>query len=154
MPRPTTKNRTKSPASRPAAKSAASSSKSVTPGRRPRPLLAPTTPLITYLLTLPGVTEDIKWQDNLCLMVGGRMFAIFDCDSPETFAFKCTPEEFDELVERPGIIPAPYAARFHWVKVTTKGALKAAEAKKLVTKARALIVECLPAKARAAIGQG
>ena len=119
--------------------------------RRTRPLLAPTTPLITHLLGLPGVTEDIKWQDNLCLMVGGKMFAIFDCDSPETYAFKCTPEEFDELVERPNIIPAPYAARFHWVKVTKKGALKAAEAKKYVTKARELVLECLPAKKRAHI---
>jgi predicted DNA-binding protein (MmcQ/YjbR family) len=122
--------------------------------RRARPLLAPTTSLITHLLTLPGVTEDVKWQDNLCLMVGGKMFAIFDCDSPETYAFKCTPEEFDQLTERPNIIPAPYAARFHWVKVTKKGALKAAEAKKLVTKARALVLECLPAKKRAAIEAG
>jgi predicted DNA-binding protein (MmcQ/YjbR family) len=119
--------------------------------RRPRPLLAPTTPLITYLLSLPGVTEDIKWGDNLCLMVGGKMFAIFDCDSPDTFAFKCTPEEFDQLTERPNIIPAPYAARFHWVKVMRKGALKAAEAKKLVANARSLVLECLPTKKRAEI---
>jgi hypothetical protein len=37
------------------------------------------------------------------------------------------PEEFAELVERPGIIQAPYFARNQWVALETEDALTAAE---------------------------
>ena len=64
----------------------------------------------------PGVTEDVKWGADLVFSVGGKMFAVVCLEPPHTLAFKCTPEEFAELVERPGIIPAPYMARAMWVQ--------------------------------------
>lgn len=138
------KPRTK-PASKPTSKAAP---------KRPRPLLAPRSALIDCALALPGTSDDVKWQDNYVIMVGGKMFAIFECDAPSLYAFKCDPEDFERLCERPGIIPAPYAARFGWVKVMKPGALKAAEAKKLIAKAHGLVLACLPAKKRAEIERG
>ena len=67
---------------------------------------------------LPRVTEDIKWQHDLCFCVAGKMFAVVDLEPPHSIAFKCTPDTFGELVERPGIIPAPYMARNMWVQGT------------------------------------
>ena len=64
----------------------------------------------------PGVTEDVKWGSDLAFSVGGKMFAVVCLDPPHTLAFKCTPEDFAELVERPGVIPAPYLARAMWVQ--------------------------------------
>ena len=64
-------------------------------------------------------------------------------------SFKCTPEEFAELTERPGIIPAPYAARYHWVALETKDALTTSELKQQLRRSYDLVVEKLPRKIRA-----
>ena len=69
----------------------------------------------------PGVTEDVKWGCDLAFSVGGKMFAVVCLDPPHTLAFKCTPEDFAELVERPGVIPAPYLARAMWVQEQALG---------------------------------
>ena len=65
---------------------------------------------------LPDTTEDIKWGHDLCFCIGGKMFAVVNLEARHSIAFKCTPETFGELVERPGIIPAPYMARNMWVQ--------------------------------------
>lgn len=43
------------------------------------------------------------------------MFSVASLEPPFTFSMKVTPEEFEELVALPGIVPAPYVARYHWV---------------------------------------
>jgi predicted DNA-binding protein (MmcQ/YjbR family) len=67
-------------------------------------------------------------------------------------SFKCSPEEFAQLIERPGIIPAPYSARYHWVALETEDALTVSELKTLLRRSYDLVVEKLPKKARAALG--
>jgi predicted DNA-binding protein (MmcQ/YjbR family) len=69
----------------------------------------------------PGVTEDVKWGNDLVFSVGGKMFAAMDLEPPHSIAFKCSDEAFGDLVERPGIIPAPYLARAKWVQETEFG---------------------------------
>jgi predicted DNA-binding protein (MmcQ/YjbR family) len=66
-------------------------------------------------------------------------------------SFKCSPEEFAELTERPGIIPAPYSARYHWVALETQDALALAELEQLLRQSYRLVVEKLPKKASAAL---
>ncbi len=70
-----------------------------------------------YCLSLPHVTEDIKWEDDLVFSVGGKMFAVLALDPAfeNRLSFKCTPEEYAVLIERRDVIPAPYLARYHWV---------------------------------------
>ena len=71
-----------------------------------------------YCLSLPAVTEDVKWDNDLCFSVGGKMFCVTSLDPPFKIAFKVKDEEFDELSNMEGFIPAPYMARAKWVLVT------------------------------------
>ncbi|KAA0215880.1 MAG: hypothetical protein DYG94_06915 [Leptolyngbya sp. PLA3] len=108
--------------------------------------------LQTHCRSLVGVTEDIKWGDNLIFSVGGKMFAGFDTDGTRQFAFKCDDDDFDRLTEIDGIIPAPYSARFGWVKVMRRDALPPAQAKALLTRAHAVVAAGLSRKKRAELG--
>ncbi|MCU1381700.1 MAG: hypothetical protein JWL71_397 [Acidobacteria bacterium] len=97
---------------------------------------------------LPGVTEDVKWAHDLCFCVAGKMFTVISLERPHAIAFKCTPETFAEMVEREGIIPAPYLARHLWVQEQALGeTLERRELDALITTAYALVVATLP-KAR------
>lgn len=110
--------------------------------------------LSDFCRALPGTTEDIKWGDNLIFSVGGRMYAGFEVDDEDEFAFKCDEVDFDRLTTEHGeaIIPAPYAAKSGWVKVMKKGALKDAEARAFLRKAHSLIAACLSKKKRVVLG--
>ena len=73
---------------------------------------------------VPGVAgSDRRRQGeaDLVFSVGGKMFTVVCLDPPHTVAFKCTPDTFAELVERDGIIPAPYLARAMWVQERAAG---------------------------------
>ncbi|KAA9340227.1 MmcQ/YjbR family DNA-binding protein [Adhaeribacter soli] len=78
-------------------------------------------------LGFPAVTEDIKWGHDLCFSVGAKMFAVTGVDGPFTVSFKVTPEQFEELTAREGIVPAPYMARNFWVLAEDPNQLSAAE---------------------------
>ena len=94
---------------------------------------------------LPGVTEDIKWENHLCFNVGGKMFLITSPDeSPVTASFKTTEDKFGELSEREGFRPAPYLARNKWVKVDDIGRLTAEEGKELLELSYKLVRQKLP----------
>ena len=99
----------------------------------------------TICRALPDVTEDVKWGHDLCFCIAGKMFAVVGLEPPHSFAFKCTPETFGELVERPGIIPAPYMARNMWVMEEQLGdALERREVVALVRTSYDLVVSKLP----------
>ncbi len=66
---------------------------------------------------LPAVTEDIKWGNDLCFMVGGKMFCVILLESPFKVSFKVIDEEFEILTSKVGILPAPYAAKHKWILV-------------------------------------
>lgn len=100
---------------------------------------------------LPGTTEDIKWVDHLCFSVGGKMFAIFDVVDNGHVAFKADEIEFERLTRKRGIIPAPYAARFSWVKIVEHDAMAEKQVQACLRRSRELIIEKLPAKKRAAV---
>lgn len=101
---------------------------------------------------LPGVTEDIKWGNDLCFCVAGKMFAVVNVEAPHSVAFKCTPETFGELVERPGIVPAPYMARNMWVQEQQLGeALERRELEPLIKTSYELVVSKLPKRTQAQI---
>lgn len=108
-----------------------------------------------FCLSFPHSTEDVKWGNDLCFSVGGKMFCVtgMDASAAEKVSFKCTPEKFAELTEREGIIPAPYVARYHWVAVEDKNALDDDELEDLITKSYMLVFEKLPAGVRSEIAQ-
>jgi predicted DNA-binding protein (MmcQ/YjbR family) len=106
-----------------------------------------------FCTTLPGATVDIKWGADECHCVGGKMFAVFLLARGRgaTVSFKCDPSRFLELTDVPGIAPAPYLARAHWVQVAGAGALTDAQARELVARSHALVFAKLTRRDRDAI---
>lgn len=103
-------------------------------------------------LAFPHATESVQWGDNLVFKVGGKIFAIAPLEPAESWlSFKCSPEEFAEYVECPGIVPAPYLARAHWIALQSQDALTAAEVKRMLRRSYDLVFERLPKKARASL---
>jgi len=66
-------------------------------------------------------------------------------------SFKCTPEKFAELIERNGLAPAPYVARYHWVALESFDALPEKELKALLHNSYDLVFEKLPKKKKAGL---
>ena len=104
-----------------------------------------------HCLSFPHVTEVVLWGNDLVFKIGGKMFAVIGLDaaSDHCMSFKCTPEKFAELVERDGIVPAPYVARYHWVALERFNVLSEKELKSLLRTAYDLVFEKFPKKTKA-----
>jgi len=108
-----------------------------------------------FCLALPHTTEHIQWEIDLVFKVGGKMFAVVPTELARVcMSFKCSDEEFAELIERPGIIPAPYMARAKWVALEEADALTKGELERLLQSAHGLVFAKLPAKLRAQLSEG
>lgn len=80
------------------------------------------------------------------------MFAVLVLEPARVWlSLKATPEEFAELTERPGIIPAPYAARYYWIALESHDALPAGELKLLLRRSYELVFAKLPKKTRGSL---
>ena len=94
-----------------------------------------------FCMQLPGAREDYKWGGvRVFSVAGNKMFALLS----EGLAFKVAPELFLGMVDRPGIRPAPYLARAHWVSMNEPFPLGEAELRELLTCAHQLVVRRLP----------
>ena len=101
-------------------------------------------------LSLPNATEQVQWGKDLVFKVGGKMFCVC-CTEPVSppkvaLSFKCDDATFAELVERAGVIPAPYMAKHKWVAPEQFDTLGAAELKKLIRRAYEIVSAKLPKK--------
>jgi predicted DNA-binding protein (MmcQ/YjbR family) len=106
-------------------------------------------------LSLPHTTEQVQWEDNLVFKVGGRMYAVATLEpGAQWLSLKCGDEEFVELIERPGILPAPYLARAHWVALESENTLSRSELQQLLARGHALVFSKLPKKTQAALAAG
>lgn len=107
----------------------------------------------SYCLSFPHATEDIQWGDDLLFRIAGKIFAGTGLSAPSSnrISLKCTPEKFAELIERKGIIPAPYTARYHWVSAEFD-ALSDRELKALIKNSYEMVLSKLPKKARLQLG--
>lgn len=110
--------------------------------------------LQAYASALPHVTRVVQWGGCHVFKVAGKMFLIIVPDGAtiEGIIFKCTPEEFDALVENDGIIQAPYCAKRRWVKACDPAALREPELNARIRRSFDLVVAGLPKKTRAALG--
>lgn len=103
-----------------------------------------------FCLSLPHATEQVQWGNDLVFKVAGKMFAVANLNRAEEnkVSFKCTPEKFAELTEMPGIIPAPYSARYFWVNVQADDALRPNEVEDLIRQSHEMVFAKLPKKAQ------
>lgn len=103
--------------------------------------------------TLPSVTTDIKWEDHLCFNINEKMFFISSLDQkPTSASFKVSPEDFDLLVKKEGIIPAPYLARYKWVKIDDIQRLNKKEWTSYIEKSFYLVASKLSKKRQKELG--
>ena len=108
-----------------------------------------------FCLALPHTTEKLQWEDALVFKVGGKMYAVVSLEPDETWiSFKCSAEEFAALVERPGVVPAPYLARAQWIALETEDALSRDEIRRLLEEAHSLIFAKLPKSTQLALSRG
>lgn len=109
-----------------------------------------------YCLSFPHATENVQWGNDLVFKIAGKMFAvtIFEGASKYALSFKCTEEKFAELVERDGIDPAPYSARYHWVAVERFDVMSEKELKALLRNSYEMVLNKLPKKVRAELEGG
>jgi predicted DNA-binding protein (MmcQ/YjbR family) len=112
-----------------------------------------------FLLSLPHTVETIsetaRWGDKLVFRVGdqalgGKMFSQIDFleDGRAVLSFATEPEHFHELVERDGIIAAPYRARLCWIALMRWDAMRDPELKDLLRSASARTFAKLPKRTR------
>jgi len=77
--------------------------------------------LKTYCAGLPAATSLLHAApvNVLSYKVGGKTFAYFKTSEPEQwrFSFRAGSDRFLELTGMPGVKPARYMGRFHWVTI-------------------------------------
>lgn len=103
-----------------------------------------------YCLQFPHTTENVQWGADLCFKVDGKLFVVtvLEPGPPVRLSFKCSPEVFSELCERPGVRPAPYMARAQWVALEQLNTLPDSELRDLIAESYRLVWERLPKKRR------
>jgi predicted DNA-binding protein (MmcQ/YjbR family) len=105
-----------------------------------------------FCLSLAHTTEHIQWQDDLVFKVGGKMYAVARLEPGALWiSLKCSDDDFVELVERPGIIPAPYLARAHWIAIESENTVARTEMEQLLIRAHAIVFGKLPKKTQASL---
>ena len=102
----------------------------------------------------PGVSRDTKWGVDSVFSVGGKMFAVMPSDGSEGGRLSCkvADERFLELTDQPGIIPAPYLARAHWISIVEPQRFATAELEAFVLDAYTLVRAKLTKKLQVALG--
>jgi predicted DNA-binding protein (MmcQ/YjbR family) len=75
----------------------------------------------------PGASSKLYAAPSNILVyhAGGKKFAYFKTSQPEQWRFsvRTSPEYFLALTDVPGIKPARYMARFHWVTIVDVSAV-------------------------------
>lgn len=105
-----------------------------------------------FCLSLPAVTEDIKWGDNLVFSVAGKMFCLADLEPPLRVSLKVPEEQFHDLTARDGIIQAPYFARNLWITLSGECLDGTGEWFHLLRQSYTLVRSNLPRKVRDSLG--
>jgi predicted DNA-binding protein (MmcQ/YjbR family) len=109
----------------------------------------------SYCMAKPGTSEDFPFgEENLCLRVGGKIFAIADLvDQPFRVNLKCDPDRAIELREQyEDIIPGYHMNKKHWNTVYFEGSIPVSVLRELIDHSYQLILDSLKKSDRAALG--
>jgi predicted DNA-binding protein (MmcQ/YjbR family) len=84
----------------------------------------------------PGAAEALYGEPSnfLVYAVGGNKFAYFKTSQPERwrFSIRVDPDRFVELTDVPGVKPARYRGRFHWITIVAVDSFPASYLTELV----------------------
>ncbi|MFL9925713.1 MmcQ/YjbR family DNA-binding protein [Herbaspirillum lusitanum] len=110
------------------------------------------TQLKKFCNDLPAATSRLVAPpaNVLVYSIGEKNFAWFKTSDPEKwrFSFRVSPDRFIELTDMPGIKPARYMSRFHWVTVVDVRSMPEAYLKELVQWAYEKALASLSARRR------
>lgn len=105
-----------------------------------------------FCMALPGATEEVKWGNGLCFSVGKKMFAVTGVENGDAgLSVKTTPDKFAEFIERQGIRPADYVARYHWVTIEEQTAVTDSELQQMIRESYEMVFDKLPAGIKKAV---
>jgi len=101
-----------------------------------------------YCLSFPHATESLQWE-ALVFKVAGKIFAVAALEPHNhVLSIKCAAEKFADMVECPGVVPAPYLARAKWIAFESEDAVPHQQLRGLIRESYDLVVAKLPRKAR------
>ncbi|MEG1039365.1 MAG: MmcQ/YjbR family DNA-binding protein [Pseudomonas sp.] len=104
-----------------------------------------------YCLSLPGAREDYKWGGvRVFSIAGNKMFAVLDL-AGAGLSFKVDSDLFLGYADRPGVRPAPYLARAHWISMTPPYPMAGVELRELLQRSHQLVVKRLPKRLQPAL---
>ncbi len=85
-----------------------------------------------------------------------KKFAYFKTSTPEQwrFSLRVTPDRFLELTDQPGIKPARYMGRFHWVTIVDVSAMDEGYLHELLKDSYAMALRSLPKTVQRALMAG
>ena len=102
-------------------------------------------------MALPGATLDVKWGDDHCYCVGGKMFCATD-GAYRNLSFKASEIAFEALTASGRAKPSKYLARAKWVSLADLAKEDAAEVADWVRNAHAIVAAGLTRKLRTELG--
>lgn len=105
-----------------------------------------------FCLSLPGATEDIKWEGDLCFCVAKKMFCVTNMHHPMHISLKVSEEQFQALCQTKHIFPAPYLARASWILIKNPERFTEEEWYELLQNSYNLVVAKLSSRTRQELG--
>ncbi|ANY87218.1 MULTISPECIES: MmcQ/YjbR family DNA-binding protein [Pseudomonas] len=104
-----------------------------------------------FCLTLPGAREDYKWGGvRVFSVAGNKMFAVLDL-AGAGLSFKVADELFLGYCDHPGVRPAPYLARAHWISMAPPYPMGREALCELLQRSHQLVVRRLPKRLQAGL---
>jgi predicted DNA-binding protein (MmcQ/YjbR family) len=97
-----------------------------------------------FCLALAGATEDVKWGNDLCFSVGGKMFCVACLEGPFKATIKVRDDEFHELCASENITIADYVGRYKWITISDPARFSDDEWHRRITASYQMIREKLP----------
>ena len=111
-----------------------------------------------HCASYPGATGQLIGAPGNVLVysVGGKQFAYFKTSEPERwrFSIRVSSDRFLELTGVPGIKPARYMARFHWVTIVDVRTVPADYLRELIGWSYAKAASALTRRQRDALASG
>jgi predicted DNA-binding protein (MmcQ/YjbR family) len=104
----------------------------------------------------PGAVETYPFgPDTAVYKVGGKMFALMPRSSdPPRLSLKCDPEWAEVLRKAyTAVEPGYHLNKKHWNTITLDGSVSDDELDELIEHSYSLVVESLPQRVRASLGQ-
>jgi len=105
-------------------------------------------------LSFPAATEKVTWGADLTFRINEKIFAVTVLEPAKVWlSFKCSAENFAELTERAGIIPAPIWPAINGSLWKLRDALQKQELTILLRESYDLVFGKLPRKTQEALLQ-